>query len=108
MNSMLRPRRLSRGLTSFMQNWKATDISVSTQTVGRISSTSGPISQGVRDPNPPSDHWIGLAIANVIKQLRPLRSATIAINGTTETFPPQIPPAQKKILDSLGIPEPGH
>jgi len=50
----------------------------------------------------------GLAIANVIKQLRPLRSATIAINGTTETFPPQIPPAQQKILDSLGIPEPGH
>ena len=26
----------------------------------------------------------GLAIANVVKQLRPLRSATIAINGTTE------------------------
>ena len=50
----------------------------------------------------------GLAIANVIKQLRPLRSATIAINGTTETFPPQIPPAQQKILDSLDIPEPGH
>jgi hypothetical protein len=50
----------------------------------------------------------GLAIANVVKQLRPLRSATIAINGTTETFPPQIPPAQQKILDSLGIPEPGH
>jgi hypothetical protein len=50
----------------------------------------------------------GLAIANVVKQLRPLRSATIAINGTTETFPPQIPPTQQKILDSLGIPEPGH
>jgi transposase len=32
----------------------------------------------------------GLAIANVIKQLRPLRTATIAINGTTQTFPPQI------------------
>lgn len=26
----------------------------------------------------------GLAIANVIKQLRPLRSETIAINGATE------------------------
>lgn len=50
----------------------------------------------------------GLAIANVVKQLRPLRSATIAINGTTETFPPQIPPAQQKILNSLDIPEPGH
>ena len=50
----------------------------------------------------------GLAIAKVVKQLRPLRSATIAINGTTETFPPQIPPAQQKILHSLGVPEPGH
>jgi hypothetical protein len=38
----------------------------------------------------------GLAIANVIKQLRPLRSATIAINGTTETFPPQVPAPQQK------------
>jgi hypothetical protein len=50
----------------------------------------------------------GLAIANVIKQLRPLRSATIAINGATETFPPQIPAPQRKILASLGLPEPGH
>jgi hypothetical protein len=50
----------------------------------------------------------GLAIANVIKQLRPLRSATIAINGTTETFPPEIPEAQRRILASLNIPEPGH
>lgn len=50
----------------------------------------------------------GLAIANVIKQLRPLRSATIAINGTTETFPPQIPAPQRQILASLNIPEPGH
>jgi hypothetical protein len=31
----------------------------------------------------------GLAIANVIKQLRPLRSATIVINGATETFRPR-------------------
>ena len=50
----------------------------------------------------------GLAIANVIKQLRPLRSATITINATSETFPPHIPAPQQKILDSLGIPEPGH
>lgn len=50
----------------------------------------------------------GLAIANVIKQLRPLRSATITINGATETFPPEIPAPQRKILDSLNIPEPGH
>ena len=37
-----------------------------------------------------------------------LRSATIAINGTTETFPPEVPEAQQKILASLNIPEPGH
>ena len=45
----------------------------------------------------------GLAIANVIKQLRPLRSATIAINGATETFPPEVPAAQRDILTKLGI-----
>ncbi|BDB42269.1 hypothetical protein IWGMT90018_27150 [Mycobacterium kiyosense] len=50
----------------------------------------------------------GLAIANVIKQLRPLRSATIAINGTTETFPPEVPEPQRQILASLNIPQPGH
>ncbi len=49
----------------------------------------------------------GLAIAKVIKQLRPLRSATIAINGATETFPPQVPAPQRKIMASLGIPETG-
>ncbi|GAB3039713.1 IS1634 family transposase [Mycobacterium bourgelatii] len=50
----------------------------------------------------------GLAIAKVVKQLRPLRSATIAINGTTETFPPAVPEPQRQILTSLNIPEPGH
>jgi Transposase DDE domain len=50
----------------------------------------------------------GLTIANVTKQLRPLRSATIAINGAIETFPPQIPAPQQEILTRLGIPEPGH
>ncbi len=50
----------------------------------------------------------GLAITNLIKQLRPLRSATIAINGTTETVQTQIPAPQRKILTSLGIPASGH
>jgi Transposase DDE domain len=49
----------------------------------------------------------GRAIANVIKQLRPLRSATIVINDTTETFPPDIPSDQRRILAHLGI-QPGH
>jgi hypothetical protein len=45
----------------------------------------------------------GLAIANVFKQLRPLRSATIVINGASQAFPPQIPEPQRKILAGLGI-----
>lgn len=45
----------------------------------------------------------GLAIANVIKQLRPLRTSTITINGTTENFPPEIPAAQREIIARLGI-----
>ncbi len=49
----------------------------------------------------------GLSIAQVVKQLRPLRSATIAINGTTQTFPPAIPAGQRHILDSLGL-KTGH
>ncbi len=49
----------------------------------------------------------GLAIGKVAKQLRPLRSATITINGATQTFPPEIPQAQREILAHLGI-EPGY
>jgi transposase len=49
----------------------------------------------------------GLSIAKVVKQLRPLRSATININGSTQTFPPAIPDAQRKILTDLGI-KPGY
>jgi transposase len=47
----------------------------------------------------------GLAVANVIKQLRPLRSATIAINGTTQTFAPAIPAEQQAILDAIQDPK---
>jgi hypothetical protein len=43
----------------------------------------------------------GLAIRNVIRQLRPLRSATIAINGTRQTFAPAVPDQQQAILDAL-------
>ncbi|MTD15432.1 IS1634 family transposase [Nakamurella sp. YIM 132087] len=49
----------------------------------------------------------GLAIANVVKQLRPLRTATIEINGAIQDFPPRIPPAQQQILTALQ-PDPGH
>jgi hypothetical protein len=49
----------------------------------------------------------GLSISKVVKQLRPLRSATININGATQTFPPAIPEAQSEILTSLGV-KPGY
>jgi len=43
----------------------------------------------------------GLAIRNVIRQLRPLRSATIAVNGAVQTFPPAIDPGRQAILDAI-------
>jgi hypothetical protein len=50
----------------------------------------------------------GLAVANVIKQLRPLRSATIAINGTRQRFDPDISADQQAILDALHNPKLTH
>ncbi len=38
----------------------------------------------------------GVSIAKVIKALRPLRSATININGATQTFPAAIPTPNAK------------
>ena len=43
----------------------------------------------------------GLAIRNLIRQLRPLRSATIAINGTEQTFPPAIPTDKQAVLNAI-------
>jgi Transposase DDE domain len=43
----------------------------------------------------------GLSIRNVLRQLRPLRSATIAINGTEQTIPPALTADQQAILDAL-------
>ncbi|MGH3989544.1 MAG: IS1634 family transposase [Pseudonocardiaceae bacterium] len=43
----------------------------------------------------------GLAIGNVVRQLRPLRSATIAINGTAQTFAPAIGADQQPLLEAL-------
>lgn len=43
----------------------------------------------------------GLSIRNLTRTLRALRSATIAINGTTHTFPPAIPTDQQAILKAL-------
>jgi hypothetical protein len=44
----------------------------------------------------------GLSIRNLVRQLRTLRSATVAINGAEQTLPPQIDTARQAILDALG------
>jgi len=43
----------------------------------------------------------GLAIGKVVKLLRPLRSATIAINGTRHTFPPQVDADRQALLGRI-------
>jgi hypothetical protein len=48
-----------------------------------------------------TQHRTGLAIRNLVRQLRPLRSATITINGATQTFPPAIPAEQQTLLDAI-------
>jgi len=50
----------------------------------------------------------GLAIRNVVRQLRPLRSATIAINAITQTFAPEIPADKQAILDAIHGSKPTH
>lgn len=50
----------------------------------------------------------GLAVRNVIRQLRPLRSATIAINGIHQTFAPDIAAEQQAILDAIRNPKLTH
>jgi hypothetical protein len=50
----------------------------------------------------------GLTIRNLVRQLRPLRSATIAINGATQTFPPALSDSHHKILLALKGPTVTH
>ena len=42
-----------------------------------------------------------LSIRNLTRQLRTLRSATIAINGTTQTFAPAIPADKQALLEAI-------
>jgi len=46
-------------------------------------------------------HRTDLSNRNVCPQLRPLRSATIAINGATQTFPPEVPADRQLVLDAI-------
>jgi transposase len=43
----------------------------------------------------------GLAIRRVLRQLRPLRSASIAINGVIQEFPPAINDENRTLIDSI-------
>jgi len=43
----------------------------------------------------------GLAIRNVVRQLRPLRSAVIEAGGAAQAFPPAVSSEQQAILDAL-------
>ena len=47
-------------------------------------------------------------MVNVIKHLRPLRSATIAINGTTQRFATDIATEQQAVLDAIHHPNLTH
>ena len=49
-----------------------------------------------------------LSIRRVLRTLRPLRSATIEINGTIHTFPPALGPAETAIINALKDPNPRH
>ena len=50
----------------------------------------------------------GLSIRNLVRQLRPLRSATIAANGARQTLPPEVDPTRQAILNALRRPNPRH
>jgi hypothetical protein len=50
----------------------------------------------------------GRSLRRVLRTLRPLRSATIEINGATHTFPPALSPDETAIINALKDPNPRH
>jgi len=50
----------------------------------------------------------GRSLRRVLRTLRPLRSATIEINGTIHTFPPALGPGETAIITALKDPKPRH
>jgi len=50
----------------------------------------------------------GLSIRKFLRELRPLRSATIEINGVIQTFPPTINDDHQAILDAINKPGARH
>ncbi|TDO25974.1 transposase [Kribbella sp. VKM Ac-2527] len=50
----------------------------------------------------------GLSLRRVLRTLKPLRSATVEINGITTTIPPALSPAETTILNALQDPTARH
>jgi transposase len=50
----------------------------------------------------------GLSLRRVLRTLKPLRSATVEINGAITTIPPALGPDEKAILSALQAPNPRH
>jgi hypothetical protein len=50
----------------------------------------------------------GQSLRRVLRTLKPLRSATIELNGAIQTIPPALSPEENKILNDLKIPQPRH
>jgi transposase len=50
----------------------------------------------------------GLSLRRFLRQLRPLRCATIHINGAIQTLPPAINADHQSILDALNQPDARH
>jgi len=50
----------------------------------------------------------GLSLRRVLRTLKPLRSATVTINGITTTIPPGLNPEEEALLDTLQGPIARH
>jgi hypothetical protein len=50
----------------------------------------------------------GLSLRRVLRTLKPLRSATVEINGVITTIPPALSPDEEAILSALQAPPPRH
>lgn len=50
----------------------------------------------------------GWSIRKILRELRPLRSATIEINGNIQTFPPALNNDHKALIDAIHTPSPRH
>lgn len=55
-----------------------------------------------------AQHRTGGAIRNLVRQLRPLRSVSVAINGTSHTLAAAFLDDKQKLLDALKQPPPRH